>query len=139
VVPADWPTFHDSDGGYSFRYPFGWHEDLVNRRVQSFDPESWSSDLYPDGGIVVEVHVTPADDGAPAPSPFGATDATLAGLPAWRIVRTYDQTVEGQIAWSHGLSTLHHASNYMLIGFFEEPSPDDSIFLKIAESFKFDK
>lgn len=133
VIPPDWPTFHDAEGGYSFRYPVSWYTDPVNRRVQSFDPASWSSNLYPDRGIVVEVHVTPADNGALAPSPVGATDATFAGSPAWRIVRTYDQAVEGQIAWSHGLSTLHHDRNYMLIAFFEQPHPDDSLFLQIAK------
>jgi hypothetical protein len=135
---AGWLDFHDSNYGFSLQYPPDWYLDSQLRRVQSWDPATWTSRGYPDGGILVEVAVTPSNDGA-APTPDGASAATLGDMPGWRVVRTYANSAAGQTSWSHGIQTVSSGNVFTLIAFFEQANPDDSIFLQIASTFRFDK
>jgi hypothetical protein len=137
AVPANWPTFAAAADGFSIRYPAGWNVDPTLRRVLSWAPDS--SDSYPPGGVLVEVSITPVGADGPRPSPTGATSASLGGEAGWRVVRKYPAPPAGTPAWSHGLSVVHGGLTYTLTGFFQQPNPDDSVFLQMAGTFAFTK
>jgi hypothetical protein len=138
-VPEEWVTFRDSDAGFSFRYPSNWYAIPELRRVQSWDPSTWTSQRYPDGGVLVEVAIGPSGDGTSGDAPEGAVDATLGGSPGWRVVRSYEPWSIGLISWSHAVVTVHNGYVYGLAGFFSQENPDDTVFLQIASSFTFEK
>lgn len=136
-VPADWQTYSDDQAGVSFRYPASWYLDKDSHIVLSFDPATWITGRYPVGGVVVELRVTPIVPGNTLPD--GSSPATLGGIEGWRIVRSYNTSDAGLVTWSHGIWVEHGGYTYSLVGAFAQSTPDDTVLLQIAATFKFAK
>jgi hypothetical protein len=136
TVPGEWATFRDEKIGITFRYPEKWFIDESNARVQSWDPEDWTSNSYPKDGVLVEAGVMSLTGTTPGPD-HGAVAAEMGGASGWRIVRQYDPPTPSGITWSHAIFVRHGDLTYKLAAFFAQAEPDDTVFLQIASTFEF--
>jgi hypothetical protein len=144
-VPTDWPEFAHPEGLYSLRYPPDWYQ--VGDAVYSFDPSEAEGSKFPDGETKVEVGYYPAK-GSTACGPLsidpetgtvtsiepGATETTLGGEPAWRIVRSPPEVDADRI---HGIALIHGTLCMSITAYYLDETPDEETFSQIVSKFEF--
>ena len=135
-IPENWRVFEGSKLiTYSFRYPDTWYLNGTHR-VSSWDPAAWTGPRYPPGGVLVEVQIARPEFAEPRPTE--ATDTTLAGLPAWEVVRSYDSAASGGITRLHSVTASHAGYVFSLIAYFAQDQPDETTFSQILNSVVFE-
>ncbi len=147
-IPADWPTFTDPSGRYTFRYPPDWHPNPLipeggQPRVTSWDPTTWDKPYFAPNGIMVWIAYGPIDKVEAAPSE--ATDTTLAGEPAREFIRVYDTSEdcrgcppkESRKTREHVVVADHNGYRFYMVGVFAGENLDETTFLQIINGLRF--
>jgi len=142
-VPADWASYTDPEGRFTFRIPGDWFVSQGGA-VISWDPATWSKPYFPPNSTKVDVVVLPLNGGITGCEPTGGTPASLGGIEGWQVVQQNDPTADtpsipedSKIRRSHAVAADYKGSRYCLSALFTQDVPDEVTFSQIVDSFGF--
>jgi hypothetical protein len=141
-VPADWATYTDPCGHFSFSYPQSWFLQAstadcsqVSVIVSTFELGSVGP-RFPEGSVKVDIGAVSTTI-VNACVPEGAAPAFLSGVPGGQIVLTYDLQKSDGVTRAHDVAAALGGICFTIGANFGQDSPiNESTFLQIVDSFK---
>jgi hypothetical protein len=157
-VPADWATYSDPHGRFTFNYPPTWFLDRAGERppagavdtsvvsLFTYDRASWPERYPPPNSVKVEIHSVSLSAGVAICEPDGAAPALLGGVTGWQVVTVYDMAAdypgvpaESRLTRVHQVAAERNGYRFCLIAQFAGADPDEATFLQIVGTFTFAK
>ncbi len=150
-VPADWATYSDPKGRFTFRYPATWFlEDDTTSELKppgyltviltTYEPGTTDPEIAR-GSIKVDVIVyAPATGWDCRVAPDGASPAVLGSVSGWQRILTFspsDDALAGRLTRTHIVEAFYDGYCFSLTAYFAQDTPDEETFLQIASSFQF--
>ncbi len=133
IVPADWLTYRDPEGRFTVRYPPLWFAErggFSTFKLGSVGPR------FPEEAIKIDVGYTPESQLGGCTKDPQATQVQIAGETAWLVVKNYQDPV---VTRSYQAWVPYHGYCYAMLALFSQRQPDDELFMKFVNSFRFGK